>query len=444
MKLTSSLLIALLFSLPSFSQPDNAAISGKADEYLIQLSSLNRFRGNVLIARAGTIIYQKGFGLANIEDSVPNSIKTRFPIASLTKAFTATGILMLVEKKLLTVQDKITKYVANAPKAWNEITIHHLLSHSSGIPDYSQDSGWLSMRSCGIDFHQTLSLFQNKSLLFKPGAQYSYSNSGYVLLGYIIEKITGLSYDRYITENILKPLNLHNTFIDDNRTIIHYKAKGYIRDGLELTSLLPLNMEIGKPAGGIVSTAEDLLKWEQSFYSNKLLSAKSRELMFTVYAGDYGYGWHIDSLNGEKRVNHLGVMLGYKTNIDRYPGQEVTVVLLCNADDVFINAAIKDLGAIALGKPYKLPQKRKMLTLPAEKLRKYAGTYQSDDGLQFVIQVAGDHLNVLYKDKTYNLYAETETAFFSDEYDAQLMFSFSGTPNIQSLLYNKKVKARKL
>lgn len=444
MKAILLLLLAATVSLPAFSQPDSAAIANRADEYLTQLSSLKRFRGNVMIAKNGTVLYQKSFGLANIEDSVPNRTGTRFPIASLTKAFTATGILMLAEKGLLAVGDEISKHLAGMPTAWKGITIHHLLSHSSGIPDYSQDSAWLSMRSCGMGFHQTLSPFQNKKLLFPPGSRYHYSNSGYVLLGYLIEKVTGLPYDRYITENILEPLKLNSTFIDDNRLIIHHKAKGYVREGLELTNILPLNMEIGKPAGGIVSTAEDLLKWEQSFYTSKLLSAKSKELMFTIHAGDYGYGWHVDSLNGEWRANHLGVMLGYKINIDRYTEKKITVILLCNADDVFINAAIKDIGAIALGKPYKLPQKRKAMALPAEKLKSYAGTYLSDDGSRFTVQVNGDHLSVVYKGRMYHLYAETETAFFSDEYDGQLMFSFSATPNGQSLLYNKKVKARKL
>lgn len=445
MKVASCLVwVSLLFSRDIFSQPDASAVAAKADEYLVQLNALNRFRGNVLIARNGTVVYHKALGLANLEDSVPHSVKTRFPLASLTKAFTATAILMLAEENRLAVQDKINKYLTGAPEEWKDVTVHHLLSHSSGIPDYSDDSTWPATRSCGIDFHQTVALFKNRKLLFPPGAKYNYSNSGYVLLGYIIEKVTGLSYAQYVTETIFKPLQLSNTVVDDNRLIIHHRARGYVREGLELNTLLPLNMEIGKPAGGIVSSAEDLLKWDQSFYTNKLLSETSKKAMFTVYAGDYGYGWHIDSLNGEKRINHMGVMLGYKVNIDRYTDRKLTVIVLCNSDDVFINSAIKDLGAIALGKPYKQPQKRKAIVLAADKLKNYTGSYQSDDGRLFIVRQSGDHLSVTYNSRTYDLYAETDTAFFSDEYDAQLMFSFSGTAPVHSLLYNKKVKAMKL
>jgi CubicO group peptidase (beta-lactamase class C family) len=345
---------------------------------------------------------------------------------------------------LLSVNDKISNYLNETPEHWKDVTIHHLLTHSSGIPDYSEDSLWLTTRSCGTSFHQTVSLFRNKKLLFSPGAKYNYSNSGYVLLGYIIEKLSGKSFNQFIAENIFKPLQIKNSFVDDNKIIIPHRARGYIREGLELYNFPYLNMEIGKSAGGIISTTEDLLKWDQFFYTNRLLSQKSKDAMFTIYVGDYGYGWHMDSLNGAKRSFHSGGILGYKTNIDRYTDYKLTIIILCNSYDGFINSAIKDLGAIALNKPYKLPEKRKSIALPVEKLKLYLGIYRAEDGQVFTIRQKKDHLEVELNQKVYNLFAETEMNFFSDEYDAQIMVSFSGTPAGQSLLYNKKLKAVKL
>jgi CubicO group peptidase (beta-lactamase class C family) len=436
--------IAIFHSALCNGQTSNAGLAKKADEYLMALQSLNRFRGAVLIAKNGIPVYQRAFGLANIEDSVFNTVNTRFPVASITKSFTATAILILKEKGLLNLDDRITKYIKPGHSDWNNITIHHLLSHSSGIPDYSEDSLWLTNRSCGTSFHETINLFKNKKLLFPPGSKYNYSNSGYVLLGYISEELSGMSYDRFVATNILKPLAMNNTFVDDNKSIILKRARGYVREGLELQNFPYLNMQIGKPAGAIVSTVGDLLKWDQSFNTNKLLSDKSKKNMFTIYAGDYGYGWHIDSLHGQKRITHSGGILGYKTNIDRFPDEKLTIIMLCNSYDVFINSAIRDLAAIALNKKYNLPQKRKSIALTAEKLRAYIGIYMSKDGQTFKIRQAKNAtLEVEYNAKVYDLQAETETNFFSSEYDGQLMFTFSFSDNTPYLTYNKKVKALK-
>lgn len=422
----------------------NQDIGTQADNYLKQLHSLNRFRGNVLIAKEGKIIYHGSFGLANMEDSVPNALQTRFPIASLTKAFTATAVMMLQERGLLSVNDPISKYLDFTTPIWKGVTIHHLLTHTSGIPDYSEDSLWMEKRSSNISFHQTLSLFQGKPLSFAPGTKYSYSNSGYTLLSYIIEEVSGMSYDQFIVKNIFEPLRMRNTFIDDNKMIIARKARGYVRDGLELQNAPYLNMELVKPAGGLVSTTEDILVWDQSFYTDKLLKSKSRKRMFTPFLENYGYGWLMDSLNGAMRISGNGAALGYRINIDRYPEQNTTVIIFCNSYDVFINAAIRDLGAIALGKPYKMPPTRRRIVLPVEKRQGYAGTYQSTDGQLFVIRQQDEQLEVEYKRSKYKLFAENETNFFSDEYDGQIMFTFERSGTTTHLLYNKKVKAVKL
>jgi CubicO group peptidase (beta-lactamase class C family) len=201
--------------------PPDQQIVGKVDKYMNALSRLNRFNGSILVARDGKVLVRRNYGVANLEDNIPNTPQTRFHLASITKQFTATAILMLQERGKLNVQDPICKYLADCPAAWQQITIHHLLTHSSGIPNFTDFPDWLQTRALPSTFASTVLRFKDKPLDFQPGEKYNYSNSGYILLGHIIEKISGRTYEGFLRDSIFVRLRMLNTGYDDNKVGSH-------------------------------------------------------------------------------------------------------------------------------------------------------------------------------------------------------------------------------
>jgi CubicO group peptidase (beta-lactamase class C family) len=426
--------------------PDDKQIITKTDEYMKALARLNRFNGVVLVARGGKVLIRRSYGMANFEDAVPNTQLTRFPIASMTKTFTATAVMMLQERGKLSVTDLICKYLSDCPTAWQQITVHHLLTHTSGIPDYTDFPDWLQTRGQLAPYTSTIDRFKDKPLDFPPGEKYKYSNSGYVLLGLIIERVSGKTYEGFLRDNIFAPLKMSNTGVDDSKTIISHRALGYSREGIRLIRAPYMHMPISKSAGALYSTVEDLWLWDQGLYSEKLLSQKSLEEMFTVFKGDYGYGWHIDKQFNHRRVFHTGVVLGFKSSIDRYLDDKVSVIILSNSDDTFINAAIRDLAAIVFGEKYNLPKQRPAVTIDSKVYDAYVGQYQLGNDLVLTASREGNKLLGEADGRTFELLPETEFKFFIRDFDAQIMFTFvkDEKGQVTHLIYNRNQQARKL
>jgi CubicO group peptidase (beta-lactamase class C family) len=426
--------------------PSDHEIVAKADAYMNALARLNRFNGVFLVAREGKVIVSRSYGMANFEDAVPNTQQTRFPIASMTKAFTATAVMMLQERSKLSVRDLICKHLSDCPAAWQQITIHHLLTHTSGIPDYTDFPDWLQTRGQLAPYTSTIDRFKDKPLDFQPGEKYKYSNSGFVLLGHIIERVSGQTYEGYLRDNIFAPLKMVNTGYDDSKTIIPHRALGYSREGIRLIRAPYLHMPISKSAGALYSTVEDLLLWDKALSTEKLLSQKSLDAMFTVFKGDYGYGWHIDEQFNHRRVFYTGVILGFKSSIDRYLDDKVAIILLSNSDDTFINAAIRDLAAIVFGEKYNLPKERPSVAIDSKIYDAYVGQYEL--GSDFILTVSKDGNKLMGEadGRKFELFPETEFKFFVRDFDAQIMFTFvkDESGQVTHLIYNRNQQARKL
>ena len=333
-------MLSLLAGGYCLSQPTREEVASRIDEYLTGRTSAGQFSGSVLVADDGEIVISKGYGMANIELSVPNTPLTKFRIASLTKQFTAMAIMILQERGLLNVHDPICMYVPNCPRnAWNSITIHHLLTHTSGIPDFTGLPGnfpdyWRTPST--ID--ETIALFRNLPLGFTPGTRWEYSNSGYVLLGKIIEVTSGESYEDFIRQNIFEPLGMSNSGYDHSRTIIQDRAAGYVRENNILLNAIHIEMDAAYAAGGLYSTVEDLLLWDQSLYTTRLVSQPSLDAIFTAHTTTpfegtaYGYGWYIQRAFNRTLVGHAGGLPGFSTDIDRFPEEGVFIVLLSNLE----------------------------------------------------------------------------------------------------------------
>ncbi len=328
-------------------------LAAKADAYVKSAG----IRGSVLVAKGGKVVLAKGYGFANIELEIPSSPETKFRLGSITKQFTAAAILQLQEKGKLNVTDEISKYIPGAPAAWNGITIRHLLTHTSGIPSYTSLAGYQThMRDpvgSPIDFLRT---FSSLPLEFKPGEKFAYDNSGYFLLGVIIERVSGEKYEDYLRKNIFEPLQMADTGYDWPATILKHRASGYAKkDGKDVNAEF---LDMGQPyaAGSLYSTVLDLYKWDRALYTTKVLSAKSIEAAFTENKFNwaegikYGYGWGITQVHGHKAVGHGGGINGFSTVIWRAIDEDATAIVLSNNEDDarLVGKAGKDLLELML------------------------------------------------------------------------------------------------
>jgi CubicO group peptidase (beta-lactamase class C family) len=333
-----ALLAILALQTSAFAQ----AKAAKIDEMLSLYQKYGQFNGSALVADNGKVIYKKGLGLANMEWDIPNTPDTKFRLGSITKQFTATLILQLVEQGKIKLDGKLIDYLPDYRKDTGaKVTIHNLLSHTSGIPNYTALPGFfqnVSRNPYTVD--DFIKKYASGDLEFEPGSKFSYDNSGYFLLGAIIEKVTGKPYEQVLKENIFDPLGMKNTGYDHWGTILHKRATGYSRSPRGFQTATYLDMSIPYAAGSLYSTVEDLYLWDQALYGEKILSAQSKELMFKPNLNNYGYGFVITKATLAPPtklqvpvIQHNGGINGFNTVIVRMTNDKRLIVLLDNAED---------------------------------------------------------------------------------------------------------------
>ncbi len=332
----------------------------KIDALLKQYYNYGQFNGSILVAENGKVVYKKGFGMANMEWGISNQPDTKFRIASITKQFTAALVLQLVEEGKIRLDGKITDYLTDYRKDTGEkVTIHQLLNHTSGIPDYKNVS---SNPYSPADF---VKKYVSGDLEFEPGSRYKYNNGGYSILGAIIEKVAGKSYETVLQERILKPLGMTNSGYAHNSTLLEKHAGSYEKTPNGYINAPYIDMSIPYAAGSLYSTVEDLFKWDQSLYEDKILSAESKRLMFTPGLSNYGYGIRItDQPIGKsdrktKVIWHGGGGInGFGSLISRAVEKRQTVIILDNGSHAqnLPNISNSIIG-ILNGQPYDAPKK---------------------------------------------------------------------------------------
>ena len=301
------------------------------DAHLQSLAAKGLFNGAVLVAYRGELLLNKGYGMANYELGVPATPQTRFRLASVTKQFTAVGVLMLAAQGKIAVQDSICKYLSDCPVAWQPVTVHHLLSHTSGVPNYTDFLDYADFEQTQATPQQIISRFRDLPLSFAPGTSFYYGNSNYVLLGMIIEQVTGETYADWMRVNIFQPLGMSDTGYDPGAGMPLSGTRGYVAPG---KPAIPINTSTLFSAGGLYSTVGDLYIWDQALNTDTLLDAKWRTLMFTPVMQQFGYGWKISDDRGHRRIGHAGLMSGASTYIGRYPDDGLTVIVLSNQETV--------------------------------------------------------------------------------------------------------------
>lgn len=419
--------------------PVEEQIVSKFDEYMSAAQRVDRFSGTVLVARDGRAIYNKGYGMANYEWEIPNTPTTVFRLGSITKQFTAAAILILQERGKLNVDDRACKYVTDCPAAWEPITIRHLLTHTSGISSYTSYPGFLEKKSVmPITPTELLAEYKQKPLDFVPGEKYSYSNSAYHLLGLIVEQASGKSYADFLHVNIFTPLGLMQTGYDSHRSLLKKRATGYVRDGEGLANSPYIDMLIPYSAGSLYSTTEDLLRWEQALCTDKLLTQKSREQMFTPFKNNYGFGWGIGKKFDHSSISHGGAIHGFSSHLSRFPDHRVTVVVLSNVQGTATEKVASSLAAIVFGAKYDIPKERKAIPISSQITDKYVGDYQLSQSITFNITTENGKLflQIIGQPKM-ELFAETETDFFLKTVDAQVTFVKDVSGKVIQLIFKQ-------
>ncbi|HWQ33033.1 MAG TPA: serine hydrolase [Blastocatellia bacterium] len=429
-----ALLLLFAFSVPA------QEVSAKFDEYLSTLTKQGRFTGSALVARDGRVIFSKGYGMASVELDVPNSPETKFRIGSITKQFTAAAIMLLAERGKLSVNDPVCKYFSDCPAAWSEITIHHLLSHTSGLPNYTSLPSYREYMTVPVTNESLVARFRDKPLDFKPGEKWSYSNSGYFILGIIIEKVTGDTYETFLQKNIFDPLRLKNTGYDRPVYLLKHRATGYsMQNGKQINSLY-LDMTQPGAAGALYSTVGDLMAWTEALHSDRLLSARSREAMMTPVKNNYGYGLTINTQFNRSVIGHGGGINGFSTYLQYYPAEKVTVVVLRNADYGGPGPAkiAQDLSAILFGERYEIPREPVVARVDPKIYDAYAGKYELQPGVVFTITREGDRLMLqLPGQPAVELFPESETKFFVRVVDAKFTFVRDEKGEVTHLIFDQ-------
>ncbi len=345
-----------------------------------------------MIAKDGKPLYWRALGLANADARAPITTETVFRIGSLTKQFTAAAILKLHEQGKLDPSDLACQFIPKCPAEWRSVTIHHLLTHTSGIPDLFGQLGAVPIEDTHNEIDHVLAAGTGLQLESPPGEKYSYSNFGYCLLGYIIEIKSGKPWAQFLHEQIFEPLGMQATRYDDVWTIVPGRAEGYeIRNGA--LRKIPYKDHAAYSAGGLLSTAGDFLRWDRALYDSRLLSAQSRELLFQLYKENYAYGWQVKTAWGKKVITHNGEIDGFSSDVQRYPESKTLILVLGNIQNLGARMIGCDLAAILFASPDATIADKPIVKVSNEKLQSLAGNYSGSPQASSV-EVEADALRI--------------------------------------------------
>lgn len=393
---TTLLALAFFLGLPlAFAQQNDAVRTAEFDKLLSAQFKPNETGATALVARKGQIIYEKAFGMASLELNVPMKADNVFRIGSITKQFTAIAILQLMEQGKLSLQDEITKFIPDYPMHGHKITIEHLLTHTSGIQSYTGMKDFEQRMTLDLKPMEVIDHFKSEPMEFAPGTQFHYNNSGYFLLGYIIEKASGKTYPDYVEQQFFKPLGMTHSLYGSDEKIVKNRAAAYDKDDTTFVNAHTMSMSQPYAAGSIQSTVGDLYKWHQALHSFKLVKKENLEKAFAPYKmadgklEPYGYGFGFQNVQGSPTIEHGGGINGFLTQSMYLPKEDVFVAVFSNCNCESPSDVAAKMAAVAIGKPYSW----KETTLESAVLQGYTGVYENSKGEARYITLDGNQLH---------------------------------------------------
>lgn len=428
----AALLLTLAVTAPPAGSAQAAApasgLAAYADQLLAAAYPADQPGAAALVIQDGKVVLRRGYGMANLELGVPVSPDMVFELGSITKQFTAASILLLQERGQVRVEDEITKYLPDYPTHGQKITVEHLLTHTSGIPSYTGMPEWLPRVREDMKLADLIAIFKDKPLEFNPGERWVYNNSGYILLGAIVEKVSGKSYEQFVEEEIFRKLGMAHSRYGHAQEIVPRRATGYMRDDQGVRIANYLSMTQPYAAGSLMSTLDDLAVWDRALGSEALLKKASLDRMFTPFKlssglqTHYGYGIGASEFEGEQVIEHGGGIFGFVTHMARIPQKRLLVAILSNneASDPSPEALALRIVAKALGKGI---EDRKTVELDAPALDEYAGVYRFDERTTRTITREGSKLfSQRSGGEKQEILATARDAFFFKNSDARLRF----------------------
>jgi CubicO group peptidase (beta-lactamase class C family) len=394
-----SIISLLVLAFCSFAEPARAAdplrpqdkahseLEAKVDAYLAPYVANRDFSGVVLIARGDDVLMNKGYGMANYELGVRNTPDTKFRIASLTKTFTGAAIAMLKERGMLSFNDKLSKFVPDYPKG-DKISVRQLLTHTAGIPNPDYGATFYTHLATG----ELVKSLAQKPLDFEPGTNEKYSNGGFLLLAYIVQKVSGQSYDGFLRSNIFKPLSMNDTGNFDPEPIVSNRSSGYLPapgpDRIENAPIHDLSSSVG--SGSLYSTANDLFRWARAVRSERLY--KRRAL-------PYPFGWGKRKHLGHDCLEQAGITPGFRSKFLVYLDEPVTVICLANIESGLFSRWDKDLPPIIFEGSSRVPSAfPDAIAADSHRLSECVGDYRSSSGLNLHVAERGGHLFSTFND----------------------------------------------
>jgi CubicO group peptidase (beta-lactamase class C family) len=397
------------------------------------------FMGAVLVAKGPDILLDKGYGKAVVEWNIPDSPDAKFRIGSMTKQFTAALVLLEQEEGKLSVDDPIRKYLPDSPAAWDKITIGDLLHHTSGVPNFIFDKRFFEWRMVARTPVEEMDFFKDKPLNFAPGTQWEYSNSNYMLLGMILETVTGRRYVDLLQERILAPLGMKDSGLDYDDLILPERAEGYQPGSKGIVPVRSQSMSVAWSTGAMYSTTRDLLRWEQGLFGGKVLSASSLKQMTTATKGNYGCGVFVSRKDDMEVVEHGGSIEGFNSYMIYVPARNIAVIALSNVSgDAPDKMAVKLLD-VTLGKTVTLAKQRVAVPIAKADLSKFVGDYTISAQLSLNITASDEGLIVLATGQpplqfSYEGEINGHPQFFTRAMDAQIEFIPNATDHLSTLV----------
>lgn len=395
-------LAVLLTLLPvqahTYAATQDEQVVREMDELLSKAYPPNEPGAAVVVVKGGKTILRKGYGMADVELGVKVEPDMVFRLGSITKQFTAVAILMLAEQGKLSLSDDITKFFPEYPSKGRAITVEHLLTHTSGIKSYTGISAWRSMWRKDMSVTELIDLFKNEPADFEPGTRWAYNNSGYILLGAIIEKVSGMTYEQFLQKSIFEPLGMTHTFYGSATRVIPRRVPGYSMTKEGLRNAEYLSMTHPYAAGSLLSNVDDLALWDAALYNEKLFKQSSLQKAFTPYTlkdgttTNYGFGWSRIAYEGRTVIEHGGGIHGFSTIGIRIPEDRIYVSILTNRDYQTPDDTGLRVAALAAGRPFRPAV---AVTVAAADLEPLAGIYQIDEKEAYTVRRDGARLLIL-------------------------------------------------
>jgi CubicO group peptidase (beta-lactamase class C family) len=443
-------LLAIALAVPSTrtlaAPPANeSTLAAKIDAIMAEIYKPGEPGAAIIVRKDGQTIFRKGYGMADLELGVPVAPDMVFRLGSITKQFTAVSVLMLAQEGKLGLQDEITKFLPDYPTQGKRITVEHLLTHTSGIQSYTDMPEWLPLWRKDFTVKELIDFFKDKPVQFVPGRSWAYSNSGYFLLGAIIEKVSGKTYEEFVTEKIFKPLGMKGSFYGSSERIIPRRIPGYQAGQSGLINAPYLSMTQPYAAGSLLSTVDDLAIWSDAVFAGKLVRKDWLDKAFTPYklangeSTGYGFGWFVADFAGHRSIEHAGGINGFSTQEMTFPEDHLFLAILTNSAiagrDPEPRAVKIAWLALGLAEP-----ERKAVTLDARDFDAFVGVYANERKQEFFVSREGDKLFAQQQGGAKGeLSAASSTDFFLKDNPARFMFVKDAGGKISGLRIKSRI-----